>query len=367
MIEQIANALERQDYRTAASLLKKLLKQEPDHPWGRLYLARLYEETGKLDLAEDIYRHLLRNAINSKIAALARSGLERLETREKQRLKQAIAQANSQPENAKSAVLIIEPVTGENRRQIAQKFAKIVGLDPYTAQMQLPSLHWRFHRTGPLGELQVYGQELREAGIPAFWASLEEIEQINVFTVKYFQAISPQPTVICQNESGQVGTIGFDWSEVAQRVEGRLPIFESVVVLDARGRQQRQEQIQDYVQVYDLHLPNRQCLLRLCNINYQFDEDLALTADLRQELSNRLKWNHLISLLSSQLKQTPVWSDFTTFGEMALQQAKILVNPTELLGGITSHIHISRRAETDWDPAFQLYSALVFLKTRQHP
>lgn len=317
-------------------------------------------------MAEKIYRHLLRNAINSKIAALARSGLQRLETREKQRLKQAIARANSQPENTKSAVLIIEPVTGENRRQIAQQFAKIVGLDPYTAQIQLPSHHWRLHLTGRLGELQVYGQELREAGIPAFWASLEEIENLRVFQVNYFQAISPQPTVICQNEASQVGTIGFDWSEVAQRVEGRLPIFESVVVLDARGRQQRQEQIQDYVQVCDLHVPNRKCLLRLCNINYQFQDDLALTAGERQEVSNRLKWNNLIDLLNTQLRETPVWSDFTSFGEMALQQAKILVDPTELLGGITSNIHISRRSETDWDPAFQLYSALVFLKTLQH-
>jgi len=317
MIEQIADAFKRQDYRTAANLLKKLLRQEPDHPWGRLYLARLYEQTGKRDLAEDIYRHLLRNAINSKIAAQARSGLERLETREKQRRLQAIAKANSQPENAKSAVLIIEPVTGENRRQIAQQFAKIVGLDPYTAQIQLPSRHWRLHRTGPLGELQVYSQELREAGIPAFWASLEEIENLRVFQVNYFQEISPQPTVICQNESGQVGTIGFDWSEVAQRVEGRLPIFESV---DARGRPQRQEKFQDYVQVCDLHLPGRQCLLRLCNINYQFDEGVTLTPGARQQLTNRLKWNNLIDLLNNQLPQTPIWSDFTSFGEMVLQR-----------------------------------------------
>lgn len=364
IIDRITDAFKRQDYRTAANLLQQLLKQEPQHPWGRLYLGRLYEQTGKPDLAEDIYRLLLRQAINSKIAAQARSGLQRLEDRDKQRRTEAIAQAAVKPENAKRGILIVEPLTDTTRRQAVQNFARIMRLDPHMAQMQLPTRYWRLQRLGKIGELHVYATELQNAGIPAFCVSLEAIQNIQVFQVDYFQAVSSQPTVVCRDDSAQPVTLTFDWGEVTQRVEGGLPIFESVVDLDARGRLERKEKTQDYARVYDLHLPSRNCLLRLCDRSYQFSQSVAIgsSQDTHKQLSNRLNWNNLINFLNRQLSKTQIWSDFTVFGQMALEQAKIVIDPTDFLGGITSHINLFRRAETDWDPAFQLYSALVFLR-----
>jgi hypothetical protein len=50
-----------------------------------------------------------------------------------------------------------------------------------------------------------------------------------------------------------------------------------------------------------------------------------------------------------------LWSDFTLFGETLLDQ-------TEMLGQIQSHIHLFRREKTNWDPAFHLYSGLAFTK-----
>ncbi|PZV15213.1 MAG: hypothetical protein DCF22_07540 [Leptolyngbya sp.] len=40
MLDQVAAALERQDYQTAAQLLKELLKRSPQDPWVQLYVGR---------------------------------------------------------------------------------------------------------------------------------------------------------------------------------------------------------------------------------------------------------------------------------------------------------------------------------------
>ncbi|MBD2312809.1 tetratricopeptide repeat protein [Desertifilum sp. FACHB-1129] len=367
MLEQIASAFERQDYKTAANLIKKLLKQEPQNLWGRLYVGRLYEETGKFELAEDVYRQLLRQpTLNTRIATQARTGLQRLENRIKQQRETAIAQAKAIPDNNKPGLLILEPVSGEMRTKIVQNFARLMNIDAYTAQRQLPARFWRLHRLGSIGELQVYAQELQDVGIACFWVPLADIARIRVFQVQYFSALSPQPTVICQDEANQVGTLTFNWSDVAQRVEGRLPIFESVIDLDFRGRQERKEKTQDYIQIHDLHLPSRNCILRLCESSYQYQEGITAlaTSQALNQQSNRLNWNHLLQQLNQPLAQTPTWSDFTVFGEMVLEQSKTVVDTTHFLGGFDSHIRLSRRAETDWDPAFQLYSGLVFLRNQ---
>jgi predicted Zn-dependent protease len=74
MIDQVAAAFERQDYRTAAQLLQQLSQDSPQNPWVQFYLGRLDEVSGKLETAEEIYRQLLRNVSNTKIVAQARQG-----------------------------------------------------------------------------------------------------------------------------------------------------------------------------------------------------------------------------------------------------------------------------------------------------
>lgn len=359
MIDQVAAAFDRQDYRTAAQLLKAWRKQSPQDPWVQFYIGRLHEVSGKLEAAETVFRQLLRDTVNPKLTAQARQGLQRLEAIQKARRQEAIAQATADPLNAEPGYLILEPIRPEDKSLAAQNLARIMKIDPYTARLQLPSRGWRLYRTGAIGELQLYGQELQTAGIPAFSAALAAVQKINVFRVNYFQSVAPQATVVCQNEADQLGSLTFDWSDVTQRVEGLLPIFEQVVDLDVHQKLQRKEQTQDYAQICDLHLPSRRCILRLCDSNYQFQQGVLLSASAHPQASaqgtTRRHWNSLIEFLNQQLPQVPVWSGFTTFAETVLDQ-------TEMLSHIQPHIGLFRRTETDWDPAFQLYSALVFLR-----
>jgi hypothetical protein len=265
--------------------------------------------------------------------------------------------------------LVLEPISTEVKQEAAQKFARIMQLDPYTARLQLPTRGWRLYRTGPVGELQFYVSSLLQGSIPCFSASLADVQKINVFSVNYFSEGSKtsQATVVCQNAEGQLGSLAFKWSEVSQRVEGLLPLFDEVVDLDARRNLTRKTQTLDYVQFCDLHLPARSTILRLCDRHYQFQQGITLppkqqNAQHREpqapplhQATTRTNWNNLLDFLNRQLPQTPVWSDFNTFAETALDFR-------EMLGHLPSHIDLYRREETPWDPAFQLYSGLVFLK-----
>jgi tetratricopeptide (TPR) repeat protein len=354
MIERVAAAFERQDYREAAQLLKQLLKTSPNNPSVQFYTGRLHEVTGKLEAAEKVYRQLLRDTTNPKMVTAARQGLQRVETIQKEQRKNAIAQAKANPGSTEIGVLILEPVPPEAKTAAAQNFARIMNIDPYTARLLLQSRGWRLYRTGAIGELQYFGQQLREANIPCFWVAMGEIQKINVFRVSYFHTAFPQPTVICSDESDRVGSLTFDWSEVSHRVEGLLPIFEEVVDLDYRKKLQRKVQTQDYAQFCDLHLPSRRSILRLYDSGYQFQNGIHLTPEPDKDTTRR-NWNRLLEFLNHQLPNAKVWSDFTPFAETALDQ-------TELLDRIKSHMHLFRRTESRWDPAFQLYSGLVFLK-----
>lgn len=360
MLEQVADAFKRKDYQTAAQLLKQLVKQEPKNPWVHLYVGRLHEATDKLDAAETVYRQLLRGTTNLKIVAQARQGLQRLEDIVKQRRRQAIAEATSEPGNAELGVLVLESVSPELKQVAAQKFAPIMQLDPYTARLQLPSRGWRLYRSGPVGELRFYTNQLQQAEIPSFYASVADIEKINVFNVNYFDSDALQVTAVCENEDKLLGSLNFDWSEVSSRVEGQLPLFEEVLDFDAHYKIHHKTKTLDYVEFCDLHLPARRSILRICDRNYQFQQGITLSqkqkdAQPLSQTTTKNSWNNLLNFLNQQLPQIPIWSDFTPFAETALDQ-------TELLKRINSHINLVRRKDTLWDPAFQLYSGLVFLR-----
>jgi hypothetical protein len=369
MIDQVADAFERKDYRTAARLLKQLVKQEPKNPWVQLYVGRLHEATGKLESAETVYRQLLRGTTNPKIMSQARQGLGRLEAMEQQRRRQALAEATADPNSGELGALVLEPISADAKTQAAQKFARIMQIDAYSARLQLPMRGWRLYRTGPVGELNFYVSSLRDASIPCFSAAIADIKQLNVFNVHYFspESQSSQATVVCENDQGQLGSLTFNWSEVSQRVEGLLPLFDEVVDHDARGNLQRKTQTLDYVQFCDLHLPERGSILRLGDRNYQFQQGIAFSpkpqpdqrrkpqAPSLEQGTTRNNWNHLLDFLNLKLPNVPVWSDFKTFAETA-------IDFREMLGHLPSHIDLFRRKETPWDPAFQLYSGLVFFR-----
>ncbi|NES23133.1 MAG: tetratricopeptide repeat protein, partial [Symploca sp. SIO3E6] len=220
MIKEVADALKRKEYKTAARLLKQLLREEPDNPWVRLYLGRLYEETSKLEAAEENYRQLLKSTTNPKIMSQARQGLGRLQAREQEQRQQALAQATATPGSQELGVFVLEAIAAEVKQAAAQKFAQIMQLDPYSARLQLPSRGWRLYRTGAVGKLEFYASSLRQAEIPCFCATLADIRKINVFSLNYFSEISYEgATVVCRNSQEQLGSLTFNWSEVSQRVE----------------------------------------------------------------------------------------------------------------------------------------------------
>ncbi|MEH2240562.1 tetratricopeptide repeat protein [Nostoc sp.] len=354
MIEQVAIAFDHKDYQTAAKLLKQLLTESPDNPWVQFYLGRLHEVSGKHQDAEKIYRQLLRDTRNIKIVTLARQGLQRLQEIELEERQRAISQATSEPNNTELGVLVLEPLSNEMKTEASRKFAQIMQVDPYTARLILPSRGWRLYRTGQVGELKFYGKQLQQAGIPCFWATIAQIQQIQVYQVKHFQESTPQATVVCRNQTNQLGSLTFDWSEVTARVVGLLPIFEEVVDRYVRGEPERKTQTQDYAQFCDLHLPARRCILRLYDNGYEFQQGLEIIPQASQN-TIRINWNSLSSWIDQQLPQVKIWSDFTPFADTTLDQ-------TEMLGHIKSYIHLFRRKETNWDPAFHLYSGLVFVK-----
>lgn len=358
MTDDFMDAFNRSDYQTAARLVKASLKADPHNPLALLYAGKLQEQAGKPDAASSLYRKLLKETTNPKIAIQARQGLQRISDAEKAERQARIAQATLNDDDSRMGFLVLKEVPSETKAEAAKQFARIFQLDPYTARIQLPSRGWKLYRTGSLGPLNVYAQEIQAAGIPVFSASLDAIRNIHVFRVAYLQDDDPSPTILCKNELGQQGKLSFQWSEVTRCVKGSLPIFGDVVDLGPWNRLKWKEQTQDYAQVYDLHIPGRNCIVRFCDSSYQFQEGMVFSQEAAEgaiaQSTARINWNHLIQYFDRHLEHAFVWSDFTAFAETALDHL-------ELVEGLPDHIDILREQSTQWDPAFHLYSSLVFL------
>ncbi|WP_341736547.1 tetratricopeptide repeat protein [Microcoleus sp. CAWBG640] len=375
-IHQIVTALEDKEYKQAAQLIKQLQTESPENPWVKYYIARYYELTNNPKKAETTYKQILRDITNPKIISQARQGIQRIETAAQDRLQEAIETAKNDPSNLEPALLILEAVTPEDKPAAIQNISRIFQTDTYTTRMQVQSRGWRLYKTGPIAELQIYGEELLNAGIPVFWGTLADIQKIQIFRVQHFQSLSP-PVVVCKDTLDRLGAIEFNWSEISQRVEGLLPMFMEIMDYSPHRRtdQFRHKEItQDYAQICDLHIPSRHCILRICDQSYEFQQGIDFTqisADIpasapkkpksgsqkpRQipQSTTRINWNHLLEILDQQLDVT-VWSEFTPFAETVLDY-------THMLSNIESYVEVDRKSETPWDAAFQLYSGLAFLK-----
>jgi hypothetical protein len=380
-IHQITSALDSQEYKQAAKLIKQLQTESPENPWVKYYMARYYELTNHPEKAETTYKQILRDITNPKVVSQARQGIQRIETAAQDRRKQAIETAKNDPSNLEPALLILEPVSPEDKPAAIQNISRIFKTDLYTTRMQIQSRGWRLYKTGPIAEIQIYGQELLNAGISVFWGTLADIKKIQIFRVEHFQSLST-PTVVCKSQSDQLGAIAFNWSEVSQRVEGLLPMFMDIMDYSPNRRtdQFRHKEItQDYAQICDLHIPSRNCILRICDQSYDFQQgidftktsaaipasanpkDLKFRSPKSQKIppsTTRINWNHLLEMLDQQLNVT-VWSEFTAFAETVLDY-------TNMLSKIESYVEVDRKSDTPWDPAFQLYSGLAFLKNREN-
>jgi len=380
-INQIAAALEGKDYKQAAQLIKQLQKESPENPWVQYYIARYYELTNNLEKAQTTYKQILRDITNPKIVSQTRQGIQRIETAQQNLRQQAIQTAKNDPSNLEPGLLILEPVSPEKKAAAVQNISRIFKIDAYTTRMQIQSRGWRLYKTGPIGELRIYGQELLNAGIPVFWATLSDIQKIQIFRVQHFQSLT-SPAVVCKDKLDRLGAIEFNWSEVTQRVEGLLPMFIEIMDYSPHRRKEQfrhREIRQDYAQICDLHIPSRNCILRISDQSYEFQQGVDFTqisADIpglahpknqksRSQKSKqipqsttRINWNRLLEILDQQLDVT-VWSEFTSFAETAIDY-------TQMLSKIESHVEVERKSETPWDPAFQLYSGLAFLRNQEN-
>ncbi|MGL5062002.1 MAG: tetratricopeptide repeat protein [Microcoleus sp.] len=376
---EIAATLEAGDYKQAAQLIKQFQKESPENPWVQYYIGRYYELTNNLEKADKTYKQILRDITNPKIASQARQGIQRIETLQQNLREQAIETAKNDPNSQEPGLLILEAVSPEDKPAAIQNISRIFQTDIYTTRMQIQSRGWRLYKTGPIAELRVYGQELLKAGIPVFWSTLADIQQIQIFRVQYFQSID-SPAVVCKDHLDRLGSIEFSWSEVGQQVEGLLPIFMEIMDYSPNRRNEEfrhKEITQDYAQICDLHLPGRNCILRICDQSYEFQQGVDFTKDpeaiaalpsaknkknRRQnspqvtQSTTRINWNRLLEMLDEQLDVT-VWSEFTPFAETVLDY-------THMLSKIDSHVDVERKSETPWDPAFQLYSGLAFLRSQ---
>ncbi|MEL6939408.1 MAG: hypothetical protein AAFO84_09465 [Cyanobacteria bacterium J06598_1] len=350
METQVKAAIASSDYKQASKLLKQWQNTDAKNPLLRFYAAQLQEHTHRLEAAEKNYTKLLQQNTNRKVMSQARAGIERIRQKKKAKKEADIAEARSVDGAEDGAILVIASPDQANRPDAIAGLAKVFSLDAYTARMKLPSSGFRIYRVGPWGELNYFQQQLTELHTPAFCTKLSDIKSLQTFQISHFETLSPQPTVICKNAEGQLGKISFDWAEVTQQVRGQLPIFEQVVDLGNWGRTVHKEKVQDYAQVVDLHLPGREIVLRACDRFYQYKKGPALSP--AHETNSRIRWNQLIKAFSEST-QAPCQDDFSRFGKSTLEFINLL--PT-----VHPYLDIDRRAPSDWDLTFHLYSSLCY-------
>lgn len=357
MLESIADAIERKDYRTAAKQLKPLVQKSPDDPWVRFYVARVHEGSKNTEKAEKLYRQLLKTATNKKIISGARQGLQRIQTQEQEARQSAIAQATTQGGRTGLGGLIIEPLSNEAKTKVVPSFARMMQLDPYAARLLLPTRGWRFYRTGEIGALQVYVEELRTLGIPAFCAALEDLAAIPVFQVHELTLSNGIFTAQPPATASDSQPLRFQAKEVRACIEGALPIFESVVDVNRLKKEQfvRKEQVKDYIKVLDLHLSDQ--ILRLYATSYRYERQDSIES---RYASIPQLWHQLLNHLQESLPKVTGSDRFKQFAATVLEQE-------DFLRKIQPHVELSNASALvfhddapPWHEAFHLYSTLAF-------
>lgn len=350
-MHQLVNAaLDAQDYSRATQLIKQWRKTAPKDPWLLLSIGRLQEGTLQWDAAEKTYLALLKRVNNPKLMGQARAGLKRIQQAREANRQEKLDEAKAVLGSEEPGLLVIMPP--EDRQQAAVGLAEVLRIDPYMARLQLPKRGLRLQRTGSIGEMQYYGEALQASGVPTTWSTIDDLKAVQVFQIKHFRAVVPQPMVVCQSPTGQMGSIQFEWSEVTQIVRAQLPVFEQVTDKGPWGKNQRKELVQDYVQVIDLHVHGRKSILRMCDRTYEFRNSVALVPDQTNLTSTRIRWNGLMQYINRGTS-CPTLEDFSNFGQGALEMMP-------LLPYMPVYLDLNRRKPSDWDTAFQIYTTLLF-------
>ncbi|MFQ4137623.1 tetratricopeptide repeat protein [Nodosilinea sp. PGN35] len=354
MYDLVSAALGAQQLAQAAQLIKQWQQKTPQDPWLKLAMGQYWEAKDEFEKAQITYARLLQSTANAKVLSQARDGVQRMRDRLAQRREHDLSAAKQQPGALAAAVLALEPVTGDRREAAANGLARTMQIDAYTARTRLSSRHWRLLRVGPAGETQYFCEQLKAEGTPARWVTIDQVKGLATFRVQAIRAVEPDLTVICVNDAGQKGTIQLAWGDITQWVVGQLPIYESVVDLDARGKLKRKDTTQDYGEVIDWHLHGRGCVLRLCDRTYKYREATPLppAAAVPSPLIAATAWKAMKSYFEDCITPGPI-TDFSGFGESALDLM-------DLLPPFDSQVDLGRSLPSPWDRAFHLYSSLRF-------
>ena len=351
-----------QQFSEAAATLQQLLSDYPDDPQLQILQGRLYDATGKTEAAESIFRHLLKAQLPARLIAQARQGLLAIEMAEIKARQAKIDTFVKLSGGSSLAYLAILPVAEELKTLAIAKVARIFRTDPYTARFKIPNRAPKIIRTGTLAEMQAYGEDLQSYGIGAIWLSIEAIAQIPVYEIEYF---SQQNNLKIKAIAGS-NEITFEFQDVISRVAGILPTFGEVVVVNAKHKLARKEQILDRVHICDLHLRSYRvngervsgdCILRFHDNQYRFD--LGLNLPVERSLKHiaptvQEHWTELTKWLDRTMPSAKIANDYQGFAEMSLTYPEFLEAIAE------THITLERAKPSLWDNCFQLYSSTVF-------
>ncbi|TVP69859.1 MAG: hypothetical protein EA342_02640 [Leptolyngbya sp. LCM1.Bin17] len=361
MYDLVLAALEAQQLTQAATLIKQWQGKNPQDPWLRLAMGRYWEAKGDLEKAQVTYTRVLQTTANPKALGQAREGVQRMRDQLAQQREHDLNAAKNRPGATQTAILALAPVAGAQRQAAAQGLAQVLQLDLYTARMRLPSQHWRLLRVGPAGELQYFCEQLQAQQIPARWTTVEQIKALPVFRVEAIQAFEPHISLICQDHTGQRGSLQLGWADISRWLVGALPLYESVVDLGPWGKLKRKQATQDYAEVMDWHLHRRGCILRFCDRAYNYRDTAAIPAmtdaSPQTTLIATTVWKALKAHCQDSIQAAP-YTDFTGFGAGALDLMTVMP-PFE------PYIDLIRPQPSAWDGAFHLYSSLRFLCDRQ--
>ena len=357
LLDQVAQAFDRQDYRSATVCLKELWKLQPENPQVQLYRGRLYEAAGKLEQANNTYKQLLKAVPTPKIMAQARQGIDRVEKLTQKQRQQDIARSVSAPDQDKHGLLILESIDPDRRTAAARSLSTIMNVDAYSARMQIPNRGWRIYRRGPIGEMALYGQQLRSNQVPAFWLTEESLSHPRLIHVQSVMTPNPKP-IVRGLLNGDVQELQFDWLEVTACVQGSLPVFDRLLDVDTLRREyssrSKKEGVTDYAAMLDLHLTAQNIILRFCDRTYDFHQGHPWNIpDQLEQTGVRSQWNYVVNWVKSHTLNSVYWNDFAPFADTAIEFP-------QLLKAIDPGFYLYGQEGSRWNPAFHLYSLLAF-------
>jgi len=358
MFRDVEQIIQLGNYQEAKEKLSLLNVEEKDRLWYRYYSAFILEKEGDLTSAENSYRQIIKDSIypDPALMKLIRDGIERIVNIYKSEKEEKKQEFQSIENSQDLAVLILEPVKPEDKKNLAPVLAKLMGIDNYTATLQIPTRSLRLYKTGSLGELKYYQSELSQGEIPCFCHGIKNINDMQVCQVKFIENEDNFCQLMIENDLEEETFFTLNWEDVKGKVQGLIPIFEMTTHLDARNKIQKKQATLDYANFLDLHLVKDNLILRFSDHFYEFDSGLILAENSK---TTQEKWKNLVNYLLEKNPNITLSSNFNLFAEGAIAFP-------EMLKQITAHINLFRREESLWDEAFQLYSGLIFLQTLEN-